>query len=320
MMRLFSMVFISIASFLTNACFCLGQETLTPLTFQDVPRGFLGESAARRSEPVSRGVGIPFFLPRNAKDGVIYGIDISHHSFSDGAEINWEQLKANKVSFVYMKASEGTMFYDSTFQKSWKALDGITDPPMRGAYHFLRALEDPRKQAETFIKVLSEESNYTVGKDLPPVVDLEWDCRRDARGRPVYRKGRCAHDNWSDLKPEEIAAHVATFVQVLKDKFGVAPVVYTSAVWWGERRLSQADKDGKFLSDGKFWIADYTRAAQRSSAPPMPTGKQWTIWQFTDNGKLTEECDPSNKNSNCTDTNAVILSMGEFKQAMGISN
>ncbi|MBZ9845676.1 glycoside hydrolase family 25 protein [Mesorhizobium sp. CA5] len=319
MKRRVSLTLVSTAAVLLSVYGGHADDKLTALTYQDVPRGFLGELAARTTEPGSKGVGVPFYLPQSAKDGITYGIDISHYTFSNGASINWDELGSKKVSFVYIKASEGVSYYDGTFEGSWHSLGAMANGPVRGAYHFLRALDDPREQAVTFVNILKEKSDYKVGRDLPPVVDLEWDCKRDAKGRPIYKNGRCAHDNWSDLTPDEITSRVSSFLAQLKKELNVDALVYTSNVWWNERHLNDAS-DKTFLAANKLWIADYTKKSQKTSNPPIPAGLQSIMWQFTDNGKLTDTCNPSDKNSHCTDTNAVLMNFADFKRALGIAD
>ena len=108
------------------------------------------------------------------------GIDISHYQ----KEIQWDSLRVltdgsgrtirskshakdiRPVSFVFIKATEGSSMKDKHFKMHWKSAkkSGIR----RGAYHFFRSSKDPELQAKSFIR--------TVGKldesDLPPVLDI----------------------------------------------------------------------------------------------------------------------------------------------------
>ena len=97
-----------------------------------------------------------------------YGIDISHYQ----KEIQWDSLRIltdgagrtirskshakdiRPVSFVFIKATEGSSMKDKHFKMHWKSAkeSGIK----RGAYHFFRSSKDPELQARSFIRAVGK--------------------------------------------------------------------------------------------------------------------------------------------------------------------
>lgn len=97
----------------------------------------------------------------------VYGFDISHHQ----GDINWDELRKTQdapypVRFVFMKASEGGDFSDTTFLRNFDRARQTGF--IRGAYHFFNPKTDPLRQAEFFIQSVRLEAG-----DLPPVLDVE---------------------------------------------------------------------------------------------------------------------------------------------------
>lgn len=153
----------------------------------------------------------------------VYGIDISHHQ----GKIDWKELKEKNpkeapVSFIYMKASEGSDHKDKQFDNNWKNAKkyGFT----RGAYHYFGTRSTGLAQAKMFIKTVQLESG-----DLPPVVDVEEKT-----------------DNMN-LYIQELKI----FIAEIEKHYGVKPIIYS-----GKKYKT------KYLSDRYFdrfpiWIAHY---------------------------------------------------------------
>src|SRR5262245_40759831 len=56
---------------------------------------------------------LPFTFPADARDQSQFGIDVSHHNFDNcSCAIDWVRLTAQKVRFVFIKASQGDYSYD----------------------------------------------------------------------------------------------------------------------------------------------------------------------------------------------------------------
>jgi lysozyme len=294
-------------------------EPLIPLTNQDVSRASLAEMADRATDPAAKGAGVPFVFPDDTKADLTYGIDVSHHNFDKGQTVDWGSLSGKRVFFVYIKASEGTRFIDPYFKKSWEGVGKVSTrakPLLRGAYHFLSADVDAGKQAETFLRVLRENTEFAAGRDLPPVLDLEWDCFRDANGRVIRNaKGDCVGDYWSKYSQDEIVAKVKIWTDAVKADRKVTPVVYTHAEWWKSVKLGE----NPFLKGTPIWISDFRKASQTSGKPINPPTYKETLWQFTENGKIADTCVPTAKENRCVDTNVALSSREEFVKALGVT-
>lgn len=92
----------------------------------------------------------------------IAGIDVSAHN----GKVDFTKVKSAGVDFVFIKATEGKTFRDSSFEKNLAAANraGLKT----GAYHFFRFDVDGKEQARNFMQAVA-------GKDiqLPLVIDVE---------------------------------------------------------------------------------------------------------------------------------------------------
>ena len=96
--------------------------------------------------------------------GERYGIDVSAHQ----GTIDWGRVSRDRISFAYIKASEGRDFTDRFFARNWsEAGQAGLD---RGAYHFFTLCSPGRDQARHFLSVAPPHSGPGV---LAPAVDLE---------------------------------------------------------------------------------------------------------------------------------------------------
>lgn len=206
----------------------------------------------------------PYFNDRSSADkgpvvpagNYCYGIDISYYQ----NDIVWDSLmiltdasrrttrskmKAKEikpVSFVFIKATEGSSMKDKQFRTHWENAQnhGIR----RGAYHFFRSSKSGDIQARNFIKAVG-----AIGpNDLPPVLDIE-----------TIHKG-CSHRTLND--------RALKWLQAVEKHYGRKPIVYSSANFISE-----------ILSDEikacyPIWVAHYDTE--------MPKCERWHIWQFTD--------------------------------------
>lgn len=185
-----------------------------------------------------------------------YGIDISHFQqkvdwdslmvMTDGAGRTIRSMKhardVKPVSYVFIKATEGTSMKDRNFHANWRKAGekGIR----RGAYHFFRSSKDPEQQARHFIK--------TVGglryKDLPPVLDIE-----------TIHPG-CSHKTLNE--------RALKWLKTVEEHYDRKPIVYSSASFI-ENILCK-----EITENYPIWVAHYDTDKPRCS--------RWHIWQFTD--------------------------------------
>lgn len=116
-----------------------------------------------------------------------------------------------------------------------------------GAYHYYRPNENSIEQADNFIK------NVTlVEGDFPPVLDIE----KLPKTQSIERL-KVGLKRWL----ERVEAH-----------YGVKPIIYS-----GESYYEDFLKDD--FEDYPFWIANYT-------AFYKDIEDEWSIWQFTETGKV----------------------------------
>jgi lysozyme len=176
---------------------------------------------------------------------MLSGIDVSHHNGS----VNWAKVKAAGVDFAFAKATEGTHFTDSKFADNWQAMKvaGI----IRGAYHYLRALQDATDQAHRFLQVAAIDAG-----DLPPVLDIERTFNTSASSAEFIQSAK-------------------TWLNVVRAQIGRTPIIYTAPSFWN-RRMS--DEFGEF----PLWVANY-----EVNTPTIPKGwNSWCFWQHTDKGQV----------------------------------
>lgn len=129
--------------------------------------------------------------------GPVLGVDVSHHK---GA-IDWERVRADGISFAYLKATEGTGFTDSRFAAN---LRGAKEAGLRtGGYHYFTLCSDGAPQAEHFLSVIGK------GTTMPPAVDVELIGNCD----PGPRR-------------EELLAEVRAFIETVETRTGTRMVVY----------------------------------------------------------------------------------------------
>ncbi|MEO8701125.1 MAG: GH25 family lysozyme, partial [Kofleriaceae bacterium] len=176
-----------------------------------------------------------------------FGIDVSYFQ----GVINWTSVKADGVRFAFIRVSDGIGFRDPKFATNWTGSKSAG--VIRGAYQFFRPTQDVIAQADLMISSLG--GSYTPG-DLPPVIDVEAD---------------------GGLAPATVAARVRTWVDRVKSRLGVDPIVYTGKYFWRDEVGSPASFAGNPL-----WIAQYTSLCP-DLPPPWAT---WTFWQNSDSGHV----------------------------------
>lgn len=174
----------------------------------------------------------PYLLKWHARYGEIdipegysiHGIDISHHQ----GDIDWDELSKAQIgnypiSFVFMKATEGTTFTDKNFTDNF--YQAREHGMLRGAYHYYKPNRSAREQAQFFIRQVALESG-----DLPPVLDVE--------------------EN-GELTTAELQNAVLTWLRVVENVYGCRPIIYTSYKF-KKKYLSSHDFDIY-----PYWIAHY---------------------------------------------------------------
>lgn len=181
------------------------------------------------------------------KSYTIHGIDVSKHQ----SEIDWKQVEGMrvrgvKISFAFIKASEGASRTDDSFQRNWREVDqtGL----LRGAYHFFRPVKDPNIQARLFISQVKLKKG-----DLPPVVDVE---------------------NANRQSTKRICSNLQRFLDLLENEYHVKPIIYSNLSFYS---LHLAGKFNKY----PIWIAYYLEDPFE-----MPDDRNWSFWQYSESGNV----------------------------------
>jgi lysozyme len=163
-------------------------------------------------------------------------------------EIVWAHVKRAGIAFAFIRVYDGTDTFDTQFYNNWFRARRAHVP--RGAYQYFRPEQSPIDQADALIKVL--RANGT--GELPPVLDVEV-----TGGLPL----------------QSVAERAKIWVDRVRTQLGVEPIVYTNPGMW---RLRPATE----ISSQPLWLAHYTTTCPELVQP----WKQWTYWQYTDNGHI----------------------------------
>jgi GH25 family lysozyme M1 (1,4-beta-N-acetylmuramidase) len=176
------------------------------------------------------------------------GVDVSHHD-----KVDWRRVGDTPISFVFVRATQGTKLRDATFAANWK---GAGEAHIaRGAYHFFIADEDGAEQANNFLAVLRSAGADT--SELPAALDLE----------EVPRTTRISIDNFTFVK------RVHAWLDRVEAGTKKKPIIYTTMSFWDSH--GSAD-----LADYLLWVPRYS--ASPPTASQLPRGwNRWAIWQCT---------------------------------------
>ena len=170
----------------------------------------------------------------------VRGVDVSHYQ---GA-IDWEVLSGQGISFAFIKATEGSSSTDECFRENWS--DAGKTGLRIGAYHFFSFESAGKTQAENFITAVE-----TVPGMLPPAADVE------------------PYGGFDELTPE-VLKELAVWLADTEEHYGMKPVIYTTAAYYGAIRKAFPEHD--------IWLR---------SVYGKPSGKtEWTFWQYSERTRL----------------------------------
>lgn len=153
----------------------------------------------------------------------VYGIDVSRHQ----GDIDWETLSTGHhpdapISFVYVKASEGSDFKDVKFKENFE--NARKHGFVRGAYHYFSTTSSGLSQANLFISMVKLRKG-----DLPPVLDIE--------EKPKNKK--------------KYIEEVKVWLKKVEEHYGVKPIIYASS------KYKQKYLDDPFFKEYPSWVAHY---------------------------------------------------------------
>ncbi|MFT3771468.1 MAG: GH25 family lysozyme [Minicystis sp.] len=173
------------------------------------------------------------------------GLDVSVYQ----GKVDWAKVKASGRSFAFARVSDGTSHLDTQFAANWAGIKAAG--MVRGAYQFFRPSQDAVAQADLMV---SKIGTLAPG-DLPPVIDVEDD---------------------DGLSGTKVVNAVRTWVDRVKAKTGVDPIIYSASGFWNALP-NTAQFAGQTL-----WVANYT-----TQCPSMPTPwKKWAFWQNSESGSV----------------------------------
>lgn len=182
-----------------------------------------------------------------SKKYVVRGVDVSHHN----SFINWNQLRKENITFVYLKSVEGVKHKDRDYKKNYKL---AKDAGLKvGTYHFFTFGMDGKKQAQHFIRNSTVKSG-----DLIPAIDVE---------HSTINRPRNDKESYDKMIKELRSLETALFKRYEKH-----PVIYTNKECY---RMYIKDN----FPDNPLWICDLHNE-------PGDEYKNWVIWQFSHTGKI----------------------------------
>ncbi len=213
-------------------------------------------------------------LPHVEPDRDLYpirGIDISAHN----GTVDFNAVAADSITFVYLKASEGLEFRDSSFRRNHASARSAGLAV--GAYHFFRFDCDGRRQAVNLMAAVD-----SCPLDLPLAIDVEeW-------------------GNAADSPTEIVQVRLQAMIDHLRSQ-GREVAVYTNknGFWrFVHHKFEGTDSIG-------VWICSIT-------SPPLP-GDGWTFWQYSHQGRVRGVRGPVDLNTFRGDSSAWRTRFGRLQ-------
>jgi len=205
--------------------------------------GYLWTSKSEKPSPAVKSFSI--LIPSGYS---VHGIDVSKHQ----SNIDWKRVatmrsKNIKISFVFIKATEGITRQDQKFKFNWE--NAGKNALLRGAYHFYYPSRDADLQADNFITKVKLSKG-----DLPPVVDIE------------VTNGKSS---------TEIQKGLQVFLNRLEKHYKVKPIIYANINFYNKHLI------GKF-ENYPLWIAGYFDHERFHNEFETP----WIFWQHSETGKV----------------------------------
>lgn len=164
-------------------------------------------------------------------------------------KIDWSSVKEwnnHEIKFVYIKATEGATYQDSRYD--YNIRQAQKHGFLVGSYHYFRTTSSVEEQFNNF-----KSATYNQTQDLIPLIDIE------------ERK------NWDDLEFDKNLKH---FLELVEEEFNQKPMIYTVNTFYN-----------KYLH-GKYTNYHFLIGRYGSKEPWMKDGSNWTIWQFSESGKI----------------------------------
>lgn len=190
--------------------------------------------------------GIPRLNAPSAERYPVRGVDVSVYQ----GQIDWNTLAEQRISFAFIKATEGSGSEDPNFQRNWEQ---ARQSGLRvGAYHFFSFDSGGDSQAENFIRAVEPAEGM-----LPPVVDVE--LYGEKKRNPPAR--------------EDVTEQLSLLLERLEEHYGQRPVLYATGSAY-DRYLAGNYEGYDIWIRNVYWT------------PRLKDGREWTFWQYTDRARL----------------------------------
>jgi len=163
--------------------------------------------------------------------------------------INWKKVsewEGQKIRFAYIKATEGGTHRDTRYV--YNIINARKHGLLTGSYHYYRPRTTPQRQFKNFTSVVKKRY-----QDIIPVIDIE-----ETKG----------------VSKEKFIEDLSLFLIMVEKHYGVKPLLYTTRrLWW-----SYLQND---FNNFKIFMGYYG-----CTEPSMSISQTWTIWQFTELGRV----------------------------------
>lgn len=163
-------------------------------------------------------------------------------------DIDWRATaRDKKIKFVYVKATEGATYTSRHY--TYNMENARKQGIKVGSYHFLRTGSRIKDQFENFKRSVKKSD-----QDLIPLIDVE------------TRQGWTA---------QQLRDSVKMFADMVEEYYGCRPMIYTSSSFFNNLL-------GAAFADYPLFIARYA-----TSEPQLSCGAKWTLWQFSEKGRIS---------------------------------
>lgn len=173
----------------------------------------------------------------------VHGIDLSHYQ----GKVFWDMVGENtKMSYVYLKATEGGDRIDDTYETNifMARQNGLKV----GSYHFFRPKTEVQKQFDNFVMQCRPKE-----QDLIPMIDIE------------TRNG---------LSTEAFCDSLFKFLDLIEKYYRQKPLLYTGTNFYNANLAEKVD-------EYPIMIAQYTE-----EEPILVDDRDITMWQYSGKGRL----------------------------------
>lgn len=171
------------------------------------------------------------------------GIDVSHYQ----GTIDWDRVaRTDKISYAYLKATEGATYFDDTYTYNLREARRVGLSV--GSYHFYRPNVAPEVQLQNLTTYVRPEE-----QDLVPIIDIE-------------HRGNVSQQQFID--------DLRTFITLVERYYGKKPLLYSYQNFYN-RHLC-----------GEFTAYHWMIAKYQDERPALSDGKDYMMWQYTASGSI----------------------------------